>query len=169
MFANGSCLPLKSTRRSATVTRAVPLAARASRIASGAIANHISMFIGLPLTKGFVHNDFVGRMLVSVFAVQYVDFPFTATFAGLGATTEWSVFIDDKHITQKSFFIGAGVADYYLMGLYANWVGYKIGFVANDEPEAPSAPPEPRYAWTPQLYDLGHGVTGYGASARIAF
>ncbi len=35
MFANGSCFPLKSTRRNATVTISVPLAASASRIASG--------------------------------------------------------------------------------------------------------------------------------------
>src|SRR5271154_1934381 len=35
MLANGSCLPLKSARRNATVTISVPLAAIASRIASG--------------------------------------------------------------------------------------------------------------------------------------
>src|SRR5687768_4828149 len=35
MFANGSFLPLRSARRSATVTISVPLAANASRIASG--------------------------------------------------------------------------------------------------------------------------------------
>jgi hypothetical protein len=35
MFANGSPLPLKSARRKATVTISVPLAASASRMASG--------------------------------------------------------------------------------------------------------------------------------------
>ncbi len=34
MFANGSCLPERSARRSATVTSSVPLAIRASRINS---------------------------------------------------------------------------------------------------------------------------------------
>src|SRR6266540_7508878 len=35
MFAKGSCLPLKSARRSATVTISAPLASSASRIFSG--------------------------------------------------------------------------------------------------------------------------------------
>src|SRR5947208_15635282 len=35
MFANGSFFPLKSARRSATVTISAPLASRASRIVSG--------------------------------------------------------------------------------------------------------------------------------------
>ena len=34
MFANGSCLPERSARRSATVTSSVPLAISASRISS---------------------------------------------------------------------------------------------------------------------------------------
>lgn len=145
----------------------------AAIIASGALANHVFMLGAAPLAHSFLGGKGLGaRIMGSLLSTQFMDFPLTATLGGLGATTEWTRVAEEKGF-QKSYLIGAGIADYVLMGLYLEKYGYHVSyFTRNDPPLRSSEPPLPAYAWSPQIYDRGQAgaeATGYGATARFAF